>query len=182
MSVGSDAADQVVRESIQITESAVKLAGLGAKNLAAMVLALMREMHQTKGKTNLSTMLHEGKPLKVVRVKMDDLKPFGHECRHYGALYTAIKDKKATDGLCDVLVRAEDADKINRIMERMGYAAPEQEKRKNGANREVSGRNSSGRSTSREQVTSTTHEEKTPVMDKLAALKSASKQQKSFER
>ena len=48
MSVGSDAADQVVRESIQITESAVKLAGLGAKNLAAMVLALMREMHQTK--------------------------------------------------------------------------------------------------------------------------------------
>lgn len=35
MSTDGETADLVVREGIQITESAVKLAGLGAKNLAA---------------------------------------------------------------------------------------------------------------------------------------------------
>lgn len=40
MSIGADAADQMVREGIQITESAVRLAALGAKNLAALLIAL----------------------------------------------------------------------------------------------------------------------------------------------
>ena len=33
----------VVKEGIQITESAVKLAGLGAKNLAALLIAIPRQ-------------------------------------------------------------------------------------------------------------------------------------------
>ena len=37
MSTSGETADLLVRESIQITESAVKLAGLGAKNLAALL-------------------------------------------------------------------------------------------------------------------------------------------------
>lgn len=180
MSVGSDAADQVVRESIQITESAVKLAGLGAKNLAAMLIALCKEMHKTKGKTNLSAMLAEGRPLKVVRLKKDDLKTFGGECRQYGALYTAIQDKKATDGMVDVLVRADDVAKINRIMERMGYVAPEQDsKRKNGGSREASVRSSSELSASRSQAISATPDAQQPIADKLAGLRGAAKRTKS---
>ena len=42
MSTNGETADMVVRESIQITESAVKLAGLGAKNLAALLMAVAR--------------------------------------------------------------------------------------------------------------------------------------------
>ena len=34
MSTGGDAADQMVREGIEILESSVKLSALGAKNLA----------------------------------------------------------------------------------------------------------------------------------------------------
>ena len=41
MSTSGETADLMVRESIQITESAVKLAGLGAKNLAALLLAAL---------------------------------------------------------------------------------------------------------------------------------------------
>ena len=37
MSTNGETADLMVREGIQITESALKLAGLGAKNLAADV-------------------------------------------------------------------------------------------------------------------------------------------------
>ena len=43
MRMGGDAADQMVHEGIQVTESAIKLAGLGAKNLVALLLALLRE-------------------------------------------------------------------------------------------------------------------------------------------
>ena len=37
MSTNGETADLMVREGIQITESALKLAGLGAKNLAAQM-------------------------------------------------------------------------------------------------------------------------------------------------
>ena len=40
MSQGSEAAEQMTREAIQISEAAAKLAALGAKNLAALCLAL----------------------------------------------------------------------------------------------------------------------------------------------
>ena len=40
MSTNGETADLMVREGIQITESALKLAGLGAKNLAALLIAL----------------------------------------------------------------------------------------------------------------------------------------------
>ena len=39
MSTNGETADLMVREGIQITESALKLAGLGAKNLAALLIA-----------------------------------------------------------------------------------------------------------------------------------------------
>lgn len=40
MDVSAEAADLVVKEGIQATESAVKLAGTGLKNVAALLLAL----------------------------------------------------------------------------------------------------------------------------------------------
>ena len=41
MDVSAEAADLVVKEGIQATESAVKLAGSALKNVAALLLALM---------------------------------------------------------------------------------------------------------------------------------------------
>lgn len=48
MSTNGETADMVVRESIQITESAVKLAGLGAKNLAALLMAVAKDNPMTQ--------------------------------------------------------------------------------------------------------------------------------------
>lgn len=53
MSTNGETADLVVREGIQITESAVKLAGLGAKNLAALLIALANDSQKISGKTNI---------------------------------------------------------------------------------------------------------------------------------
>ncbi len=50
MSYSGDAAEQVVRMSPEGTEVAVKLAGEGAKQLAVLLYALLREQKKTKGK------------------------------------------------------------------------------------------------------------------------------------
>ena len=122
MSYSGDAAEQVVRLSLETGEVAVKLAGEGAKQLAILLYAILREQKKTKGKTRLTNMLRSGKELKVFAVKVSDLQLFCREAKKYGVLYCVLKDRDATDGLTDIMVRAEDASKINRIIERFGLA------------------------------------------------------------
>ena len=122
MSYSGDAAEQVVRLSLETGEVAVKLAGEGAKQLAILLYAILREQKKTKGKTRLTNMLRSGKELKVFAVKDSDLQLFCREAKKYGILYCVLKDKDATDGLTDIMVRAEDASKINRIFERFNLA------------------------------------------------------------
>ena len=124
MNSGSEAADQMVREGIQITEAAVKLSALGAKNLAAIALALARDNPKVRGRTRLSRLLRDGKELKVFPIQAGDLAEFKRQAKHYGVLFSAIKDKSSEGELIDVLARAEDVSKLNRIFERMGYPAP----------------------------------------------------------
>ena len=123
MSYSGDAAEQVVRLSLETGEVAVKLAGEGAKQLAILLYAILREQKKTKGKTRLTNMLRSGKELKVFAVKDTDLQLFCREAKKYGVLYCVLKDRDATDGLTDIMVRAEDASKINRIFERFNLAA-----------------------------------------------------------
>lgn len=122
MSYSGDAAEQVVRLSLETGEVAVKLAGEGAKQIAIILYAILREQKKTKGKTRLTNMLRSGKELKVFAVKDSDLQLFCREAKKYGVLYCVLKDRDATDGLTDIMVRAEDASKINRIFERFNLA------------------------------------------------------------
>ena len=122
MSYSGDAAEQVVRLSLESGEVAVKLAGAGAKQLAILLYAVLREQKKTKGKIRLTNMLRSGKELKVFAVKDVDLQLFCREAKKYGILYCVLKDRDATDGITDVMVRAEDASKINRIFERFNLA------------------------------------------------------------
>ena len=122
MSYSGDAAEQVVRMSLETGEVAVRLAGSGAKQLAILLYAILREQKKTAGKARLTNMLRSGKELKVFAVKDSDLQLFCREAKKYGVLYCVLKDRDATDGLTDIMARAEDASKINRIIERFGLA------------------------------------------------------------
>ena len=123
MSYSGDAAEQVVRMLLETGEVAVRLAGEGAKQIAILLYAVLREQKKTKGKARLTNMLRSGKELKVFAVKDSDLQLFCREAKKYGVLYCVLKDRDATDGLTDIMVRAEDASKINRIFERFDLAA-----------------------------------------------------------
>lgn len=70
----------------------------------------------------MQNMLRSGKELKVFAVRNEDLQKFCQEAKRYGVLYCALRDKKSEDGLCDIMVRAEDASKINRIVDRFKLA------------------------------------------------------------
>lgn len=118
MSYAGDAAEQVVRMSLETGEVAVRLAGSGAKQVAVMLYAILRDQEKSRGKARLSQMLRSGKELKVFAVRDADLKRFCVEAKKYGVLYCVLKDRNAKDGNTDILVRAEDASKINRIFER----------------------------------------------------------------
>ena len=127
MSTSGETADLMVKEGIQITESAVKLAGLGAKNLAALLIALANDNQKLAGKTNLKRLIHDGEELTIFSVKKEDLAGFHGEAKRYGVLYYPIVNKVENTGMVEIRAKAKDAKQINRIFERMGYPAPTQE-------------------------------------------------------
>ena len=122
MNTAGDAAEQIVKMSLNGVEVAAKITGTGAKELAMMIYAILKDQKKTKGKTRLTNMLRSEKPLKVFAVKDSELELFCKEAKKYGVLYCVLKDKDANDGLTDIMVRAEDASKINRIFERFKLA------------------------------------------------------------
>ena len=122
MNTAGDAAEQIVKMSLNGVEVAAKITGTGAKELAMMIYAILKDQKKTKGKTRLTNMLRSEKPLKVFAVKDSELQLFCKEAKKYGVLYCVLKDKDAGDGLTDIMVRAEDASKINRIFERFKLA------------------------------------------------------------
>lgn len=128
MSQGSDAAEQMVRETMIISETAAKLAGLGAKNLAVLLTLYLREEHQLKGETNLKKLLKEGKEIRVFCLDKDNLAEFKQHAKDYGIVYSALKQKNDDSRIVDVLVKAEDTPRVNRILEKMNYPLPEDEK------------------------------------------------------
>ena len=125
MTNSGDAAEQIVRMSLEGTEVALKLSGSAAKNIAAALYTIAKnaDRNKTKGHQRLSAMLKSGKELKVFTISEEHLKCFAQEAKHYGVVYCALRGKeKSADGMVDVMVRAEDASKINRIVERFKLA------------------------------------------------------------
>ena len=125
MTNSGDAAEQIVRMSLEGTEVALKLSGSAAKNIAAALYTIAKnaDRNKTKGHQRLSAMLKSGKELKVFTISEEHLKRFAQEAKRYGVVYCALRGKeKSADGMVDVMVRAEDASKINRIVERFKLA------------------------------------------------------------
>ena len=125
MNTGGEAAEQIVRMSLEGFEVAARISGAGAKNIAILLYSILKEEQKTKGKARLTSMLRSGKELKVFTVKSGDLKKFTQEAKKYGVLYCVLADRgnKDPNAEVDVIARAEDASKISRIVERFNLAS-----------------------------------------------------------
>ena len=124
MNTSSESAEQLVRMYIQGVEVAAKLTGSGAKHIAVLLCAILKDKKMTKGKTTLTNMLKTNKELKIFSIKKSDLAKFTEESKRYGVLFSALIDRKdkSKDGMIDIMVKAEDAAKINRIVEKFNLS------------------------------------------------------------
>ena len=126
MYASGETADQAVRMTLQGIEVAASIAlkagDTASRSLAATLYAILTDKKKVKGKTRLNSLLKSGKELKVFAIRHDDLKLFYEEAKRYGVLYCVLKEKNNTNGICDIMVRAEDASKISRIMDKFELA------------------------------------------------------------
>lgn len=122
----ADTADQMMKitlEGIEVAaEIGLKAGGIAAKSLAVTLYAILTDNKKIKGRTNLDNMLKSGKELKVFAIHHSDLEKFCTEAKHYGVLYSVLKEKNNTDGIVDIMVRAEDASKISRMVDKFDLA------------------------------------------------------------
>ena len=120
MSNGGDAAEQVVRLSLEGFEVVARLTGSAAKNIGALLYTVLKQENKTKGKARLTNMIKSGKPLKVFSIPQKDLKTFTQQAKRYGVLYNVLRDRTNHSQTADVdiIVREEDGSKIQRIVDR----------------------------------------------------------------
>ena len=144
-----DAAEQMVRLSLEGAEVAVRLTGAAAKEIALFLVTALKKSDKnlkTKGKARLTSMLKSGKALEIFSIKERDLARFARGAKQYGIVYTVLRNKKGSpDGLCDVMVRADDAPKISRLIERFKFATVDKAKIESEIVAEKTGRESDGR-------------------------------------
>ena len=177
MNTSGETAELVVKEGIQITESAVKLAGLGAKNLAALLIAIAKDNPKLSGKTGLKRLIQDGEELTIFSVKQEDLKGFQMESKRYGVLFYPVINKVEKTGTVEIMAKAKDAKQINRIFERMGYPAPVREDAAKKASARAPSENSSKERGSGVRISTEMASEKKPsVRAKMLELKKVSEQ------
>lgn len=118
MTTSGDAAEQVVRLSLEGMEVAAKITGSAAKEVAALLYAALknRDKNKIKGRQRLTSMLKSGKELTIFSVKNSDMKRFVADAKRYGVVYCALRNPRDNPGgECEIMVRAEDAAKITAL-------------------------------------------------------------------
>ena len=121
MNTSGDAAESIVRLSMEGIEAALRITGSGAKGLAMVIIALLqsKDSLRNKGRTRLKTMLKTGKPTDVFAVKNEDLETFMTSAKKYGILYAVVRDPNGREhDVTDVIVKSEDAGRVNRLVEK----------------------------------------------------------------
>jgi len=132
MNHSGDAAEQIVRLSLEGVEVAAKITGAAAKEIATFLVAALKSKNSSlklKGKARMTSMLKSGKALEIFSVKDSDLQKFAQGAKQYGIVYCVLRNRKNTpDGLCDIMVKADDAPKISRVIERFKFATVDKAK------------------------------------------------------
>lgn len=111
MTNGGDAAEQVVRLSLEGFEVAARLTGSAAKNVAILLASVLKQeatqANKTRGKARLTNMIKSGKELKVFSIPNKDLKKFTEQAKRYGVLYCVLRDKTQREIMFQLILSPE---------------------------------------------------------------------------
>ena len=130
MDVSAEAADVVVRESLQATEASAKLTLEGVKNVAALLLAIAKQDMKVVGETTAKRLARDSSPAVVIPIKAEDKVKFQKLAKEFGVLYFIAQKKGNNSGILNVVSNQNYAALLNAVMEQMGYPIPQQAKEK----------------------------------------------------
>jgi len=113
--------------SLEGVEVAARITGTAVKEFALLIITALKNDNKGRmkyrGKERLKSMLKSGKPLEIYSLKERDLKRFAKGAKEYGIVYCVLRNTRGNpDGLCDIMVKADDAPKIARVAERFKFA------------------------------------------------------------
>ena len=121
MDNGAQAAEMITRVVIMGSTFILGLGGKVALSVARFAAAAMDPNAKQSGKLRLKTLLQSGSELKVFTLQGEaNYQRFAKEAKDYGILYSVVKrtDEDVQGEVYDLLVRVEDASKINRVIEK----------------------------------------------------------------
>lgn len=127
MDVSAEAADVVVRESLQATEAAAKLTLEGMKNVAALLLAIAKQDMKVVGQTTAKRLARDPAPAVVIPIKAEDKAKFQKLAKEFGVLYFFAQKKGNDNGMLNVVSNENYAALLNAIMRQLGYPIPQKE-------------------------------------------------------
>ena len=127
MDVSAEAADVVVRESLQATEAAAKLTLEGMKNVAALLLAIAKQDMKVVGQTTAKRLARDPAPAVVIPIKAEDKAKFQKLAKEFGVLYFFAQKKGDDNGMLNVVSNENYAALLNAIMQQLGYPIPKKE-------------------------------------------------------
>lgn len=177
MDVSGETADILIKEGVQAAEGAVKLAGTGIKNIAALLAALAKQNHKVVGRTSSKRLARDPAPAEVIQIKKTDIKKFRKLAKKYGILYFMVHKRGNKSGFTNVVSTANYAAQLNALLSELGYAAPqkapEAAPEKKQATRPQSDRSSPERDNGSRQRAGTREAKGPSVKEKLEAFRAA---------
>ena len=185
MDVSAEAADVVVRESLQATEAAAKLTLEGMRNIAALLLAIAKQDMKVVGETTAKRLARDSSPAVVIPIKAEDKAKFQKLAKEFGVLYFIAQKKGNDSGILNVVSNQNYAAQLNAVMEQMGYPIPQQAKeeetQKKAKSRAPQEKSSQGRGNGSKAspTTAAAAEQDSPTKKKLDQLQRLAAQSRS---
>lgn len=142
--MGGDAADEFVRLMLNGTEVAVRLAGSGAKNLAALLIAWSKREKTPLGKTSMMKLLKSGEELQVLSLTKEQYRKFKHAAGNQ-VVYAPFMNTAAKDGKIDIVIASRSIPIVNHILKKLGigFTEPEKEQPQESKKKDIPSRQSS---------------------------------------
>ena len=182
MEVSGEVADLMVKEGLEVTTEAAKLAGKGIVNVTALLAALLKQNYKTVGQASVERLNRENAEAVVIPLKQEDRKQFKALAKKYGVLYVAVKKRGEDTGVIDIISNTNYAAQLNAVLESMGYAIPEKKQppeeqaAKKATPRAPQETRSVGRGSGSKQQTTPTAD-KPSVRSRLSALQKIAREQ-----
>ena len=120
----SNESDQVFRYVMNGMQILLRVTGTVSKDMIAFFAAMQKKADEkTSGRQKLKKLLQSGSELKVFTIKgRDKFRIFADNAKKWGVVYSVVRreSKDRKDEIYEVLVKAEDAAKLNRMIEKYG--------------------------------------------------------------